>query len=152
LKHEGNCLQCHGENLVIISIHRAKKHLCEQAQKAMYGAIRKIRQYNLSVECQLDLFDKIVAPVLLYGCEIWEFENLDIIEHVHLKYIFDLKSSTPSLYMVYGETCRYPLYVTVYSRIISYWGRLFLNPNNKIVCSLYRYQYDLFCKTSYNNS
>ena len=41
----------------------------------MYGAIRKIRQYNLFVESQLDLFDKVVAPVLLYGCEIWGFET-----------------------------------------------------------------------------
>jgi hypothetical protein len=107
----------------------------------MYGAIRKIRQYNLSAKYQLDLFDKVVATVLLYGCEIWEFKNLYIIERVHLKflkYIFNLKSSTKS-YMVYGETGRYPLYVTVYTRMISYWGRLFLNPNNKIVCSLYRY-------------
>ena len=94
----------------------------------MYGAIRKIRQYNLSVESQLDLFDKVVAPVLLYGCEIWGFENIDIIECVHLKflkYIFNLKSSTPS-YMVYGETGRYPLYVIVYTRMISYWGTYFV--------------------------
>jgi hypothetical protein len=59
----------------------------------MYEAIQKIRQYNSSVECQFHLFDKVVAPVLLYGCEIWRFENLDIIERVHLKvlkYIFNL--------------------------------------------------------------
>ena len=37
----------------------------------MYGVIRKIR-----LECQLDLFDKIVVPLLLYGCEIWGFESL----------------------------------------------------------------------------
>jgi hypothetical protein len=49
---------------------KAKKHLSEQVQKAMYGVIRKTRQYDLSAECQLDLFDKIVGPGLLYGCEI----------------------------------------------------------------------------------
>jgi hypothetical protein len=53
--------------------------------------------------------------------------------------------------MIYGETGRYSLYVTVYTRMVSYWGRLYLNPN-KIVCNLYRYQYDFFCKMSYNNS
>ena len=57
------------------SFCKAKKHLYEQAQKAMYGVIRKIRQFNLPLECQLDLFDKIVVPVLLYGCEIWGFES-----------------------------------------------------------------------------
>ena len=72
------------------SFCKAKK----QVQKAMYGVIRKIRQFNLPLECQLDLFDKIVVPVLLYGCEIWGFESLDIIERIHLKflkYIFNFK-------------------------------------------------------------
>ena len=105
---------------------QANRNLYEQAQKAMYGVIRKIRQFNLPLECQLDLFDKIVVPVLLYGCEIWGFESLDIIERIHLKflkYIFNLKSSTPT-YMVYGETGRFPLYVTAYTRIIRYWTKL----------------------------
>ena len=44
-----------------------KKHLCEQAQTAMYGIIKKIREFNLPLECQFDLFDKVVVPVLLYG-------------------------------------------------------------------------------------
>lgn len=41
----------------------------------------------------------IVVPVLLYGCEIWGYENIEVIESVHLKflkYVFNLKSSTPS--------------------------------------------------------
>jgi hypothetical protein len=41
--------------------------------------------YDLSIECQLDLFDKVVVPVLLYACEIWEYENINIIERVHLR-------------------------------------------------------------------
>jgi hypothetical protein len=32
-----------------------------------------------NIICQLDLLDKVVAPVLLYGYEILGFENLDII-------------------------------------------------------------------------
>jgi hypothetical protein len=81
-----------------------------------------MRQFDLFVECQLDLFDKIFH-VLLYGCEIWVNENLYIIERVHLKFlktIFNLKSSTPS-YMIYGESGRFPLYIKVYSRMITYW-------------------------------
>ena len=77
----------------------------------MYGVIRKNTQFNLPLGCQLDLFDKIVVPVLLYGCEIYMvFFKVDIIECIHLKflkYIFNLKSST-STYMVYAETDRFP--------------------------------------------
>lgn len=50
------------------SVSQKKKttqHLCEQAQKAIYGLIRKICQSNLPVESQLDLFDTVDAPVLL---------------------------------------------------------------------------------------
>ena len=31
---------------------------------------------------QLDLFDKIVKPILLYGCEVWGVENNGIVERI----------------------------------------------------------------------
>ena len=99
------------------SFCKAKKHLYEQAQKAMYGVIRKIRQFNLPLECQLDLFDKIVVPVLLYGCEIWGFESLDIIERIHLKflkYIFNLKSTVVPLPIWCMEKQVVFLYMSLY--------------------------------------
>ena len=101
----------------------------------------KIRQFNLPLDCQLDLFDKIAVPVVLYGCEIWGFESLHIIERIHLKflkYILNLKSSTPT-YMVYGETGRFPLYVTLYTKIICYWRKLLLSQESKIVFISYKY-------------
>jgi hypothetical protein len=54
------------------------------------------RKHGLSVKIQLDLFDKMVKPILLYGCEVWGFSNNDIIEKVHLKFcklLLHLKSS-----------------------------------------------------------
>ena len=39
------------------------------------------------VECQFDLFDKVVVPVLIYGSEVWGFENLDLIERFRLKFL-----------------------------------------------------------------
>ena len=88
----------------------------------MYAISRKTRELNLSIDCQLDMFDKMVIPILLYGCELWGFENLDIIERLHLKFckfILRLKSSNPN-YMIYGELARYPLYITVKTRMISF--------------------------------
>ena len=46
--------------------------------------LKKSRELNLSIDCQLDMCDKRVTKILLYGCEIWGFENLDIIEKIHL--------------------------------------------------------------------
>ena len=65
---------------------------------------------NLPIDLQLDLFDKLVTPILLYGSEIWAYKNNDIEKH-HLrycKYILSVNKSTTSS-MVYGELGRYPL-------------------------------------------
>jgi len=51
----------------------------------MYEVLKLGRLHNLTIPCQLDLFDKMVKPVLLYGCELWGYGNCDIIERVHLK-------------------------------------------------------------------
>ena len=57
------------------SFNIAKKELVNKSIKAMYEVLRKGRIHNLSIKCQLDLFDKIVKPILLYGCENWELSR-----------------------------------------------------------------------------
>ena len=52
----------------------------------MHAIIMKGKLHNLSIESQLDLFDKIVKPILLCGCEVWGVGNNDIVERVHLKF------------------------------------------------------------------
>ena len=54
----------------------------------------------------LDLFDKMILPILLYGCEIWGFEDVGLIEVFYrkfLKYVLKLNKQTPNC-MVYGES------------------------------------------------
>ena len=46
----------------------------------------------------------MVVPILLYGCEIWGYENIDIIENIHINFmrrILPAKRSTPT-FMLYG--------------------------------------------------
>jgi hypothetical protein len=73
----------------------------------MYEVLKRGRTHNLSVECQLELFDKMVKPILLYGSEIWGFsKNIDYLEKIQLRFcklLLKLKSSTPN-YMIYGGT------------------------------------------------
>ena len=76
-----------------------RKYLQEKATKSMYGLLQKCRKNKLSNECQLDMYDKTILPILLYGSEIWSFETIDIIERVHLRFcklILHLKQSTPN--------------------------------------------------------
>ena len=108
------------------SFAKTKQYLSDQATKAMFSLLRKIRHLNLPIPMQIDLFNKTVKPILLYGSEIHGSGNIDVLERVQLKflkYILNLKASTPS-FMVYGETGATPLAVDIKTRIISFWTKL----------------------------
>ena len=97
------------------SFVKNRKHVYEQAQRAMFSLLRRSRQLDLPLDIQLELFDKLIMPILTYGCEVWGFENLNIIEKLHLKYliyILGVKMSTPTC-MVLGETGRFPVNITI---------------------------------------
>jgi hypothetical protein len=52
--------------------------------------------------------------------------------------------------MIYGESGRFPLYIKVYSRMITYWRKL-LYSENKIANIVYRYFCTEYCKNVYRN-
>jgi hypothetical protein len=86
------------------------------------------------------LFDKIVKPILLYGCEIWGSGKNDIIERVHLKFcnfLLCLKISIPN-FMVYGELGRYPLEIDIKVRMILYWCKLIQGKQSKLSIIAYK--------------
>ena len=81
------------------------KHIKEQATRAMFALLSKKRKYNLPLDIMLDLFDKTIAPIILYGCEVWGIENVDLLESVHLKfckYLLGIKTCTPNC-MIMGN-------------------------------------------------
>ena len=39
----------------------------------MFALLRRSRQLDLPIDLQLELFDSLIMPILLYGCEIWAF-------------------------------------------------------------------------------
>ena len=132
-----------------------KKHVAEQANNAMFALMRKIRMLNLPIEMQIDLFNKLIEPIVLYGCEIWGFGNLDITERVQLKFLKkNIKSnkSTPS-YMVYGETGVTPLKVEIQARIVAYWTNLLEFNTGRLSSMIYNIRYILFeegkCKSKW---
>ena len=52
----------------------------DKAVVSMYAVLKLVRKHNLSIKCLLSLFDQMVKPILLYGCEIWGFGNNDVLE------------------------------------------------------------------------
>jgi hypothetical protein len=92
----------------------------DKAVVSMYEVLKLRRKHNLSIKCLSSLFDKMVKPILLYGCEISGFGNNDVLEKVLLKFckmILNLKTSTPN-YMIYGELGRYPVEIDIKIRIL----------------------------------
>ena len=63
--------------------HKTKKHNVEQDRKAMHVLFKHIRYLDIPIDLQLYLFDHVILPIALYGCEIWGFENSQIIEKLH---------------------------------------------------------------------
>ena len=88
--------------------------LCNrEAQRASFCILKRARQMNLSVSCIIHIINTVVKPILLYGCEIFCFENISDLEAFYiqlLKRILSVKKSTPS-FMVYAETVCEPLWV-----------------------------------------
>ena len=122
----------------------AKRKLCDQAQKALFALYGKIRNICIPVDLQLKLFESLIEPILLYACEIWGFENSEIIEKIQLRFlknILSVRSSTPN-YMVYGETGKSPLDIKVKTRMLNFWSKILSNPD-KLSGKLYQLSLEL---------
>ena len=105
-----------------------------QAHRALFVIKSKKEKFNLPIDIVLDLFDKMILPILLYGCEIWGFENLENIEIFYrkfLKYILKVNSQTTNC-MVYGEIGRTPLYILIQTRMVCFWHKIQTGLNTKL--------------------
>ena len=107
-------------------------HISEQATRAMYGLFSKVRRLSLPADMIIELYEKTIKPILLYGCEVWGLGKFDILERVQLKIfksLFGLRKSTPS-YIIYREFGIYPLEIDIFTRMISFWSRLVNSEGN----------------------
>ena len=97
-----------------------KNTLKQQANKAIYFVLSKSKDNYLSTECKLKMFDSVVLPLLLYGCELWGYEKVDIFHSVQLnflRHIIPVKIATP-IVMLYGEFRIMPIELTIYRTMV----------------------------------
>ena len=108
------------------SFRKAMEKQIMQARKAMYSLLQKARILKLPFDIVFELYEQCVIPVLLYGSEIWGFENLNSLETFHRKFFkLVLKSFrfTPNC-MIYGETNSVDIKTKVNIRMAKFWLKM----------------------------
>ena len=105
---------------------KAMRKQLDQGRKAQFSMLIKCRKLELPIDIQCKLFESMVIPVILYGCEIWGFQYIKLLEIFYrkfLKKVLKLRPSTSNC-MVYGEVGKLPLQIYVDKELISYWLRI----------------------------
>ena len=127
------------------SFSSAMKILYKKGLKAMFCLLNNVNKTRqLPVKILLDLFDKMISPVILYNCEIWGASLLrkkNYSERNHAKTLFHLQCLQEDLHMklmkialsvnskatnfaVRSELGRFPLHIKIYTAMFKYWNRL----------------------------
>ena len=122
------------------SFHQAQVTLASQANKAVFMLYKKLSCFvNLKPDFMMDMFDKFIAPILNYGCEVWGFHQAPNIEQVHLKFcknVLGVKKCTQNDF-VYGELDRLPMQIIRYIRILKYWLKIVHGKKSHYINVLY---------------
>jgi hypothetical protein len=123
------------------------------ARKAMFGLNEKAVNLLLPPDIHLDLFEKMVAPIFLYGCEIWGYGNIEPLEIFYRKFIkrvLGVNKSTPNC-MVYGEVGTYPIVHRIYKRMIAFWVKISEGKTSKLSSIMYNIVYRLHLEGTYSS-
>ena len=84
--------------------------LADQANKAIFQLHKSLSRFKtLRVSFALDLLDKLITPILCYGCEVWGFHPAPDIDRVHLSFlkrVLGVKRLSQN-YFIYGQFHRF---------------------------------------------
>ena len=98
----------------------------------------------LSPRHKLELFDKLILPILNYGGEVWGFSQANVIERVHLQFcklLLGVKKTTQNDF-IYGELGRTSCIIKRYVLIIKYWFKILLSEDVKYIKLVYNMMLD----------
>ena len=122
------------------SFSEAQNVLAGQAQKAIFQMNKYLYKFtDISIQHRLDLFDKLVSPILCYSSEVWGFIHGKAIEKVHLQFckrILGVKKTTQNDF-IYGDLGRIDFKTRRYVNIIKYWLKLLTLNENKFAKKVY---------------
>jgi len=116
----------------------------ETLSGAALKAIFKLKSYlikfpDLKTSYMLDLFDKLVVPVLSYDSEIWAYTNVDVLERICLrfyKHVLGITLQSQTIF-VHGELGTRPIKNKLIVNMIRYWIKVVNMNDNKYVTMVY---------------
>ena len=122
------------------SFSERQKTLAGQSLKAIFKFNRYLYNFtNITLKHRIELFDKLVTPILNYGSEVWGFCQAKQIERTHMRFCKQLlvvKTSTQNDF-IYGEFGRTDYYTRRLYIIIKYWFNLIRSDERKNVKVIY---------------
>ena len=148
------------------SFVKATDILYKKGLKSLYSIYSSldVRSDQSSTRLFLKLFDSLVKPVLLYGCEIWgtlatnSKNNLDIfankpkntIEKFVNKFYRTLLAvpQRTSTVGIHSELGRFPIHLNIQQAMIKFWFRLISLPTDRLAAHCY---WSLFYKKPCND-
>ena len=66
---------------------KAMRKQLDQGRKAPFSMLIKCRKLELPIDIQCKLLESMVIPIILYGCEIWGFQDIKMFEVFYIKKI-----------------------------------------------------------------
>ena len=129
----------------------AKRKL--KANKAKFNLMAKARQLNLSVDTFVELLEKLVIPILLYGSEIWGYEDpkqLQVMLNHTLRRYLRLHKTTPSC-MLIGELGLKEVSQYIENRMLNFWYKIATDEEDRITSILYKWLLFFTIKTFTNH-
>ena len=122
------------------SCNETQRTLAGQVSKAIFALNKYLYKFTfLKPSHILDLFDKLISPILNYGSEVWGFHKAPALETVHLQFcrkLLGVKQATQNDF-IYGELGRLNFQVQRYISIIRFWLKVINLEENKYVKCIY---------------
>ena len=118
-----------------LSVSAALSDVCKKGKTGVMEMQKSMRRLSTIDPCLFwKLFHAQITPILTYAAEVWGLHDTKQIEKVHT---FAIKRflNVPlhcSNKMIYGETGRYPLFITTYVTCVKYWIKLTRLPMTRI--------------------
>ena len=89
----------------------------------------------MSVERAIQLFDCLIKPIVMFDSEVWGIENCGEIDKYFgsfLEKLLRVKQSTNTS-MIYAETGRFALSVSLTLSIVKYWLKVINSGDNHLI-------------------